>query len=128
MKSTIQLSPAAQALIEQIHADAVEATLAQLSKRDGVVVLQPMGCGLKLVRFYSTGDVEAMEIRDGRGAETTLYKRYVRPKNCGDWHPSHWSGCRTMLDSHGKSWTNYGGPVYVTDDFGTLVLVEGGAA
>jgi hypothetical protein len=124
----LPVSKTVQRLLAQVQAEAQAATLEALSAKDGIVVLQPMNNGPKSVEFYSVGDSEALEIKDGLGAELTLYKRFSRPKGWDDWHPAHWAGCMHRVDSLGRKWSCYHDTKYVTDDFGNLVDVAGGAA
>lgn len=125
---TQPVSKTVQRLLAQIHVEAEARTLEALSAKDGIVVLQPMNSGTKRVEFYSVGGSDVINISDGQGAKVTLYKRYSRPKGWDDWHPSHWSGGMHRVDSLGREWCCYPGTTYVTDDFGNLVDVEGGAA
>lgn len=119
-------SPVAARLIEQIQAEARATLLAELSAKDGVIVLHPVDPETKRVRFDLEGDVT---IRDQRGTVINLMRRREQPESWrdsptmqGKWHPSHWGGHQTLVDAQGRDWLR-GFEVMVIDDFGNLVEV-----
>lgn len=129
MTTTTQLSPAAQALIEQIHADAVAETLTQLSARDGVVVLHSIDRDKAWFEFRSNG----MIYRDPAGNSMEAFFRREEPEQWranyymrGVWHPAIWEVSLDRVDQNGREWRCRLG-FHVIDDFGTLVPVERGA-
>lgn len=120
-------SPTAARLIEQIQAEARAALLAELSAKDGIVVLHPVDAETKHVRFDLEGDIT---IRDQRGTAINLRRRREEPESwrdsphmAGKWHPSHWCGHQTLVDASGRDWL-YGFETMVMDDFGNLVEVS----
>lgn len=112
-------------LIAQIQAEAEAATLAALSAKDGILVLQPIDRGR--ARFKDEG--HSLTFRDVTGAKLELWRRYTCPKSWEDhpnrlgWHPSHWDVSVERLDGAGVVWTADLG-FHVTDDFGNLVAVQ----
>lgn len=67
---------------------------------------------------------------DDHGYRLSMYRERFRPKDgdweMADWRPGQWSLYEDRTDSRGRSWHSHLG-TFVIDDFGALVLVEGGA-
>lgn len=76
-------------------------------------------------KFYEISGKTAFECENRDGAGYTLYRCHT-PNNRLDWHPSHWVGMEQRHDTHGRRWS-MSSAIYITDDFGTLVPLEGGA-
>lgn len=118
------VSPTVAKLLAQIHAEAEAQTLAALSAKDGILVLQPIDRGR--ARFKDEG--YRLQFRDEDGAKLELWRRYSCPESWKDhpnrlgWHPSHWDVSVERLDGSGAVWTADLG-FHVTDDFGNLVAV-----
>lgn len=121
------VSKTVQRLLAQIHAEAEAATLAALSAKDGILVLH--GLDRDTTRVRHRGD--HINVRDQCGAEFDMWRhRHLPPQwqHCPEiHHPAWWHVYETRVDGAGRAWS---GPscIMVTDDFGTLVDVEGGAA
>lgn len=122
------VSKTVQRLLAQIHAEAEAATLAALSAKDGIVTLQDADSATRSADIRG----DSIVITDRAGYTLMLWRRRVRPDCWEDtginWHPSFWYSAETRVDGAGRKWQTYDAPTYVTDDFGTLVNVEGGAA
>lgn len=119
------LSATAAKLIEQIQAEARDKLLTELSAKDAIVVLHGFDADTKTVRVNS----HTVAIRDRKGNEITLYRRYLPPESwvndvhmAGFWHPARWYGNQTMVDASGAEWSRNLG-IFVCDDFGNLVQV-----
>lgn len=107
-------------LMAQIQAEAEAATLAALSAKDGILVLQPLDEATRRARF----DGDTLRILDGTGGSIRAYRHRTIPEGWSPdgWHPSHYTVHVTRLDGTGQSWSAYIG-AHVTDDFGNLVAV-----
>ena len=122
------VSKTVQRLLAQIHAEAEAATLAALSAKDGIVTLQ--GADPATRTAYTRGD--RIVVTDRAGFELDFYRRRECP-DCWQgtnmlWHPSYWYSRESRVDGAGRQWQTYESGTYVTDDFGNLLNVEGGAA
>ena len=122
-----QVSKTVQRLLAQIHAEAEAATLQALSAKDGIVVLFDVDPETR--RVEARGD--HLEVRDARGTDFHARRYRTLPdewKNCPEiHHPSWWHAYECRVDGQGVSWYRET-QVMVTDDFGNLVDIEGGAA
>lgn len=121
------VSKTVQRLLAQIHAEAEAATLAALSAKDGILVLH--GLDRDTARVRHSGDF--INVRDQFGAEIDMWRHRQLPTQWASHpelhHPAWWHVYETRVDGIGRTWS---GPsrTMVTDDFGTLVDVKGGAA
>lgn len=122
-KAAPAFSAAVAKLIEQLQAEAREATLQSLSAKDGITVLHDLDPESKRAEFYG----DELTVSDRRGSNISLCQRRFIPESwaaapcmAGYWHPSHWEGSTTLVDGAGRRWN---GPStrYVCDDFGNLV-------
>jgi hypothetical protein len=81
-------------------------------------------------RFHDgTGYGQHINITDLDGFDVSLYREHVPDENSTGHrrrHPAHWWGSITRKASDGTEWTR-SLPRHVTDDFGTLVPVDGDA-
>lgn len=124
---TAPVSKTVQRLLAQIHAEAEAATLAALSAKDGILVLHDLD--RDTIRVRHSGDY--INVKDQRGAEVDMWRHRQLPEQwarCPEiHHPAWWHVYETRVDGSGRAWA---GPsrIMVTNDFGTLVDVEGGAA
>lgn len=112
-------------LIAQVQAEAEAATLAALSAKDGILVLQPLDA--KSARLRWRGD--DLYIEDHAGSEIRWYRQRTCPESWvgsrleGSWHPSHHAVYATLLDGCGREWGTCLG-TFITNDFGDLVEVQ----
>lgn len=120
------MTKAVAKLLAQVQAEAQAATLEALSAKDGIVVLQDVD--RETVRTRFSGD--HFSVRDGRGARVDSWRHRQLPH---EWercphihHPAWWHVHESRVDGHGTTWQREA-QIMVTDDFGTLVSVEGGA-
>lgn len=74
---------------------------------------------------YGVNGKQALEIDDGEGYECRMYRDHT-PNGSDDWHPAHWWGTEYRQADDGTKWQR-SLPPHVTDDFGQLVPVVGGA-
>lgn len=122
------VSATVQKLLSQVQAEAQQALLDELSAKDGVTVLQPLN-----LAGTSPPPVSDGLIWYGRdGSQISLYRRRQFPESWGDWmcphwHPSYIDVSVTQRDGQGRKWQCSLGN-HITDDFGTLVCIEGGVA
>lgn len=128
---TPPVSKTVQRLLAQIHAEAQAATLEALSARDGIVVLQDIDRDTRRVRVLEWLD-ESMEVHDGSGLRVELDRQRRRHEWSDglvqrNWRPGQWVVTLHRMDGQGRHWTCRLDP-HITDDFGNLVSVEGGAA
>ena len=122
------VSKTVQRLLAQIHAEAEAATLAALSAKDGIVTLHDCDPSTRTVDVSGDNIV----ITDRAGYTRQTWRRREIP-SCWigtgiNWNPSYWYSNETRVDGNGLRWQSHESPTYVTDDFGNLVDVEGGAA
>lgn len=124
----LPISRTTERLLAQVQAEAQAATLEALSAKDGIVVLHPIDAQ---PHIRCRGD--DMYVGDSRGGTLWFYRRRELPESwighsiAHAWHPSHWAGALTLIDGQGREWVHRLG-AHVTNDFGDLVSVEGGAA
>lgn len=125
------------ALLAPLHQ---QLTLASCSLNDLPLVertecMRPMAHGEVLLsipkkltyEFFTTCSACALEIR-GEGFTQTL-RRFHRPLNSSHasyWNHAHWNSNEERTDNLGQSWVTHS--TYITNDFGQLVALEGGAA
>lgn len=120
----LPVSAAVAKLLAQVRAEAEADTLAALSAKDGIVVLQPIESGS--ASFRDIGDT--LVFSDARGGEVRYYQHRELPEPWRGgrlerkWHPSHYSVYMTLVDGQGREWESSLG-THVTDDFGGLVKV-----
>lgn len=131
MKTATQptlVSKTVQRLLAQIHAEVQASTLAALSAKDGIVTLQDIDRGTARIRSYC-GD--GLAWLDRSGYELRMSPERFRPSGVDwvqkDWRPGQWSVYETRADGTGREWDCFLG-YFVVDDFGALVLVQGGVA
>jgi hypothetical protein len=124
-KTPPAVSAAVAKLIAQVQAEAEAATLAALSAKDGILVLQPLDA--KTARLRWSGD--DLYINDGAGGRVRWYRQRTCPESWvgseleGRWHPSHHDVYATRVDGLGREWDTCLG-TFITDDFGYLVEVQ----
>ncbi|WP_127804111.1 hypothetical protein [Hydrogenophaga sp. NH-16] len=126
------VSKTVQRLLAQIHAEAEAATLAALSAKDGIVALQ--GIDRQTARVYCHPTHQSVVMfADGGGYKTRMSRQHTMPESWRDsdymkdaWRPGQWSVVLYQRDGQGREWECALG-AHITDDFGTLVCVEGGA-
>lgn len=121
---TLPVSKTVQRLLAQIHAEAEAATLAALSAKDGIVALHPMPEAGRTVESV-TG--RGFRVEGADGSELIFFIDHIEdgaPQPIGP----RWSASMSLQDGSGQKWTTYFGFDFITDDYGTLVDVKGGAA
>lgn len=125
------ITKAVAKLLAQVQAEAQAATLEALSAKDGIVVLQSCDRATASLYHYSDGD---FDLRDAAGYRLELRRDRFEPESWrgvphmqGRWRPGQWDVWERRIDGHGNKWTRQLG-AHITDDFGTLVSVEGSAA
>lgn len=118
------VSKTVQRLLAQIHAEAEAATLAALSAKDGIVVLQPMPEASRVIESYGPS---GFRIEGADGSELLFFIDHSKDSGKQPIGP-RWSASMALRDGQGQKWTTYFGFEYITDDFGTLACVQGGAA
>lgn len=121
---TPPVSKTVQRLLAQIHAEAEAATLAALSAKDGIVALQPMP---KASRAVESVGARGFRVEGADGSQLLFFIDHIEdgaPQPIGP----RWSAAMSLQDGSGQKWTTYFGFDFITDDFGTLVDVKGGAA
>lgn len=128
-----QVSKTVQRLLAQIHAEAEAATLAALSAKDGIVALQGIDRASARVRVNPYCEAQVL-LSDGKGWLLDMERKHVMPESWRDatwmkdqWRPGQWDVTLVRVDGQGRKWTCDLG-AHITDDFGTLVCVQGGAA
>lgn len=106
------ISPAACARIDQIRAEAEE---------EGMLMLLPMG---RLSSFDSEflWNSDVFRAFDAHGSCLSMTRRRAY-RSRETKNPLLWSVDITRIDAHGRRWSCFLGD-HVTDDFGTLVLVQ----
>ncbi|MFN3494543.1 MAG: hypothetical protein ACK40L_08560 [Hydrogenophaga sp.] len=117
------VSKTVQRLLAQIHAEAEATTLEALSAKDGIVAVQPMPAQRRKVHETTA---RGFGVTGADGSELRFYidhdareSRLIGPR---------WCASQTLLDGHGRKWQTWHGFEFITDDFGNMVDVEGGAA
>lgn len=117
--------------IRAIQTEVEAATLEALSEKDGILVLHDREHGTTQTSTF-WGD--SIELTDPNGFCLELCRRRFEPESwrgieCmkGKWRPGQWDVTETRTDAKGRRWVCDLG-AHITDDFGTLVPVEGGAA
>ncbi len=111
-------------LIAQVQAEAEAATLAALSAKDGILVLQPLDAESARLRWRG----DDLYIEDAAGCKVRWYRQRTCPESWVGlrlekfWHPSHHDVYATRLDGLGREWEAHLG-TFITDDFGVLVEV-----
>lgn len=125
------VSKTVQRLLAQIHAEAEAATLAALSAKDGIVTLRSIDRDTAYIHHHYDGDYDW---KDGQGYCLELRRQRTMPESWRDapwmkdkWRPGQWDVFEHRFDGQGRRWVQSMG-AHITDDFGTLVCVEGGAA
>lgn len=120
-----------QRLLAQIHAEVEVETLTALSSKGGVVMLHPLQRETLELRYQGADQFLLMDrnggvtrgFRDRFMPEAWVGKDYMK----GKWRPGQWSVRAERVDGNGRVWEcDFG--AHITDDFGDLVPVEGGAA
>lgn len=112
-------------LIAQVQAEAEAATLAALSAKDGILVLQPLDATSARLRWRG----DDLYIEDASGGKVRWYRQRTCPESWvgsrleGSWHPSQHDVYATRLDGLGREWEASLG-TFITDDFGNLVEVQ----
>lgn len=129
----VPLTVAAKALekaIRLLKQEAEAATLEALSAKDGIVVLSGIDPVTAKLQDYW---LEHLEWKDSAGYCLVLHRERFEPESwagkphmAGRWRPGQWDVRETRKDGKGRIWNcNLG--AHITDDFGDLVPVEGGA-
>jgi len=117
--------------IRQIQKEAEAATLESLSAKDGIVVLRDCDIDTARTHIYC-GD--HIDWDDSLGYSLAISHQRFEPESWrghahmkGRWRPGQWDVKETRVDTKGRRWVCDLG-AHITDDFGNLVPVEGGAA
>lgn len=117
--------------IRQLKQEAEAATLEALSAKDGIVVLNGIDRRTAQLQDYW---LEHLEWVDPDGYCLVLHRQRFEPESwvgkphmAGKWRPGQWDVCETRKDGSGRVWVCKLG-AHITNDFGDLVPVEGGAA
>lgn len=87
-----------------------------------IVLAPPTGCVHQGIRAAFDGHSVAMEITDGDGGETLLFRDYQPRKGSSSFSPATWWGCINRRDQYGRRWSKTFSSL-VCDDFGDLVVV-----
>lgn len=120
------ITKAVAKLLAQVQAEAQAATLEALSAKDGIAVLQDVDRATAHLYEYLDGD---FDLRDALGYRLRMRRERFESQcwRSNKWRPGLWYVSEVRVDRQGNKWTRDVG-AFITDDFGTLVSVEGGAA